>query len=146
MVCIYCAHDTCVTNSRHQRRANNIWRRRKCANCSATFTTTEQADLTQALLVRRTISLEPFQRDKLFLSVYDSLRHRHTATQDATALTATIICMLTPHITNAQIDREYIINTAAEVLEHFDNTAATHYRAFHQSRADSRHAHIMQAP
>lgn len=131
MVCIYCSADTQVINSRHQKRANNVWRRRKCTGCGAVFTTTEAADLSQTIRVRRTMNgLENFSRDALFVSVHDSLRHRPTAAADASALTATIITRLLARQT-ATIDREYIVATATDVLEHFDMAACTHYQAYH---------------
>lgn len=131
MVCIYCTADTHVVNSRHQRRANTVWRRRKCSTCSAVFTTTELPDLSQSILVRRTMrKVENFSRDTLFISIYDSLRHRPTAAADAGALTTTIITRLLAR-QSATIGREHIVAAATDVLEHFDAAACTHYRAFH---------------
>ena len=130
MVCPYCLSNTDVVNSRPQKRANAVWRRRKCQNCTAVFSTTESIDLTQAVSVRRTISLEPFARDVLLLSIHDSLRHRPTAATDATGITNTIITRLLP-AKNATIDREHIVAMSMDVLEHFDRTAWTHYCAFH---------------
>lgn len=132
MVCIYCGGKTQVTNSRHQKQANNVWRRRKCLECSAIFSTIEQPDLSQALSVRRTTHLEPFQRDLLFVSVYESLKHRKTALADATAITNTIIAQLRPFITQGILTIEHITEVSGAVLENFDTAAATHYRAYHQ--------------
>lgn len=131
MVCIYCGSDTQVTNSRHQKRANQVWRRRKCLNCGALFSTTEGADTSQALSVQKKNGLEPFSRDMLLLSVYDSLRHRKTALQDATALTSTIISALTPLADNAVIERDVIVTITTTVLGRFDKPAAISYSAFH---------------
>lgn len=131
MVCIYCGSDTQVVNSRHQKRVNQVWRRRKCAACGAIFSTTEGANTSQALSVQKSNGLEPFSRDMLFISVYDSLRHRKTAQADATALTNTIISTLTPLADNAVIDRDVITTVTTTVLQRFDKPAATSYRAFH---------------
>ena len=131
MKCVYCGGDTQVTNSRHQKRVNQVWRRRKCQSCGAIFSTTEGADTSQALSVQKKNGLEPFSRDMLLLSVYDSLRHRKTALQDATALTATIISMLTPLADTAVIDRDVIATVTSTVLQRFDKPAASHYQAFH---------------
>ena len=131
MVCIYCSAETKVTNSRHQKRLNQVWRRRKCLNCGAIFSTTEGANTSQALSVLKKNGLEPFSRDTLFISVYDSLRHRKTVLDDATALTSTIISTLTPLATDAVIDRDVIATVTTTVLGRFDKPAASHYQAFH---------------
>lgn len=131
MVCVYCGSDTQVINSRHQKRLNHVWRRRKCRFCKAIFTTTETADTTSALRVRTTGSLEPFLRDNLLMSVYDSLRHRKTALTDATELTATILSNVYDLADNGVVDREAIVTVTTAVLERFDKVAAVHYKAFH---------------
>lgn len=131
MVCIYCQSDTQVVNSRHQKRQNQVWRRRKCIHCQAVFTTLEAVDFSQAVTVVRNQTYEPFSRDTLLLSVYDSLKHRKTASSDATALVTTIIGQLVAFIETAQLTREQIVAVTSEVLERFDGVAATHYRAFH---------------
>lgn len=74
---------------------------------------------------------EPFSREKLLLSIYDSLRHRKTAVTDATALTETIWSKLYPRISDATLPRELIVQIAIEVLKRFDKAAATSYAAFH---------------
>lgn len=131
MVCIYCGGDTQVTNSRPQKRLNHIWRRRKCLNCEAIFSTSEAPDLAASWRILKSTGLEPFSRDNLFLSLYDSLRHRKTAQSDATALTDTIVSNVTHHISNGQLERNQLTSEATEVLKRFDNVAATHYAAFH---------------
>lgn len=135
MVCPYCGHKTHVVNSRPQKRQRATWRRRACINCGSIFTTIEQVQTDTVLVVSKKNSLEPFSRDKLFLSVYDSLKHRKTALSDATNLTATIWSKLSPHIDSASIDSLVIVEVAAAVLERFDRSAATHYRAFHPLQA-----------
>lgn len=131
MVCIYCGNETGVINSRHQKKVNQVWRRRQCRNCAAIFTTLEGVDLSNALRIQKDTAYEPFSREKLLLSVYDSLRHRPTAVEDASALTATILSKLDPYIQDAAIDRDALVTLSITVLERFDKPAATHYRAFH---------------
>lgn len=133
MVCIYCGQETQVINSRHQKRTNQVWRRRKCLACQAVFTTLEGVDAAQALRVKNGKRFEPFSRDKLLLSIYDSLRHRKTAVTDATGLTATVMSLLYQSISEATLERESIVEITSAVLERFDKAAATHFRAFHPS-------------
>lgn len=131
MVCIYCGSETRVINSRPQKRTNRVWRRRTCLSCGTTFTSIEAVDLSGSVRVRDPKSLQPFQRDKLFLSIYDSLKHRKTATADATALTDTVISRLSAYMKDATVDKNNIIATTLKVLKRFDRVAATYYAAFH---------------
>lgn len=132
MVCIYCHGDTKVINSRLQIKRNNVWRRRKCLECGAITSTTEAVDLARSISVRRKMKIEPFERDKLMLSVYNSLRHRKSALGDSTAITETVIAgLLKTQITHAVIDSEHIKELAIKSLSNFDKAAATSYQAFH---------------
>ena len=132
MLCIYCGGETQVTNSRLQKKANWVWRRRECSKCSGVFTTLEQADLATSLLYKtKTGHFEPFSRDKLFLSIYNSLKHRKTSPSDATSLTATVMVNLSGHIKDATIQRDDIIRVTTEVLKRFDRSASTAYDAYH---------------
>jgi transcriptional repressor NrdR len=136
MVCIYCQHETKVVNSRPQKRLNRVWRRRTCQTCVVTFTSSEAVDLSGSITVRGSGHLEPFQRDKLFMSVYDSLKHRKTALSDATSLTDTIISKLYPNMKEALVGTALIIKITSDVLNNFDRVAAIHYQAFHNLNAN----------
>ncbi len=131
MVCIYCSHKTQVINSRLQKKLNQTWRRRHCDNCQGVFTTIEGVDWYSSLVVKKVKALEPFQRDKLFVSVFDSLKHRKNACKDATALTATIMSKLAANIDTASLVAGKIGQVAAETLKNFDHAAYTHYTAYH---------------
>lgn len=132
MVCIYCGGETQVVNSRHQKRSNQVWRRRQCQTCQGIFTSYEAADLTGSLLFRATLGhVEPFQRDYLFLSVHQAVGHRKTAAEDARALTDTIVGRLRGHIQDAGIERTQLVSVTTEVLKRFDRAAASAYAAYH---------------
>ncbi|HEX7368474.1 MAG TPA: hypothetical protein VF261_02360 [Candidatus Saccharimonadales bacterium] len=132
MVCIYCGGDTDVVNSRQQKRANQVWRRRKCRSCGAVFTTTEQARYEAAWRVTSPSGgLVPFNRDKLLLSLHKSLEHRSSSLGDAAALTDTVIAKLRGQSHNGIIEAAIIAQTAFAALERFDKPAAVSYRAFH---------------
>ncbi len=135
MVCIYCGKDTQVVNSRHQRRNNQIWRRRQCVSCKNIFTSVEQASLAGSVVIRKNSKdIEPFSREKLFLDIYDCLKHRKTAVSDAKALSDTIISRLIPRIKDASLTHEDIIESVSEVLRRFDKAAHVHYLAFHKDQ------------
>lgn len=132
MVCIYCRAKTAVVNSRSRKRTNETWRRRQCAKCQNVMTTLESVDFTKAVLVNNVNgNMEPFQRDLLFVSIYESLKHRKDAPRVATALTDTILGKLLPIITNASLKREDIVSEATVALRRFDRAAGVHYAAYH---------------
>ena len=131
MVCIHCQSKTQVINSRHQKRSNQVWRRRRCIN-GHVFTTQEATEISSVWLVSdRTGALRPFERDRLFMSLHNSLQHRTTAIRDAGALADTIMQQLVPEITNGVISSLSIRDAAQVALDRFDSAASTHYRAFH---------------
>lgn len=130
MVCIYCGNPTKVINSRTQKRLNQKWRRRQCINCGAILTTIEQIEMTSALRVKSNKQYEPFLRDELFLSIYEAVRHRKRALEDAIGLTETVLSSLTPS-GDASVDREHIVSEASKVLKRFDLVGAALYEALH---------------
>ena len=139
MVCIYCGSKTQVTNSRHQRRANQTWRRRECINCRAIFTTEEQAKLGEHWLVEHKNSkdsqkskFEAFERDVLFLSLYESLKHRNAPVKEAKDLTDTVISKLASTVRDGRLQTETIAQVCLVALNRFDKAAATSYEAFHK--------------
>jgi transcriptional repressor NrdR len=135
MVCIYCDGKTDVINSRPQKRLNRVWRRRHCQACRAIFTTIEAGALNESLMVRPKTpkqALQPFLRDKLYLSVVASCRHRKNAVTDATALTDTVIGKLTKATDSGVVYRDQLRTIVKEALQRFDQVAAVHYSAFHK--------------
>lgn len=132
MVCIYCGHKTSVINSRKSGKTNTTWRRRRCLSCKAIATSRENYDLDSSLRVRSNSGrLEPFSRDKMFLSIYKSLSHRKTSLEDAGALGDTVIGHLFNLQTNGVITRQALAELTQSVLARFDKAAATYYAAHH---------------
>lgn len=132
MVCIYCRATTRVTNSRPQIRSNAIWRRRQCQKCQAIFTTQERPDLSASLaFFQPKTGLVPFSRQTLFLSLYNSLRHRQNAQEDAESLTDTIVGALLRTNSQAAVERDQLVSLAQQTLQRFDTAAAVSYNAFH---------------
>ncbi len=139
MICTYCGSETQVINSRHQKRTNSVWRRRKCTVCEQVFSTSEQVDYEKSWVVQygdaktsKASKPRPFIRDKLLMSVHASLGHRPTALSDALGLTQTIVGTL-----GKLVDQEGGLYSAAiatisvDTLQRFDKVAATMYRAYH---------------
>lgn len=134
MVCIHCQLETQVSNSRLQKKLNRVWRRRTCT-LGHVFTTLETADYASQWLVTGTSRrLQPFVRDKLFISIYQSLQHRKTALSDAGALADTIVQKLSTQIVDGVIASTTVSSVAQVALNRFDSAASSHYQAFHPSK------------
>lgn len=136
MVCLYCSSSTVVKNSRLQNRNNHIWRRRACLSCGVIFTTIERPDLSQSFVVgdNNLHTMEPFNRDRLYVDIYESCKHRPKAIDEAASLTQTIINNLLSKQPGAVIHKQTIAKQAYGVLKRFDSTAATFYAAYHNIR------------
>lgn len=136
MECIYCGSATSVVNSRPQKRSNSIWRRRKCLRCGAIFTSRESIDLSGALALQKQKSgqLQPFSKDKLLISIYESCRHRPNGSDDSAHLTQTIIDRALPLAGSGAIKQDDLIAIAIATLESFDKTAAAVYKAYHPTK------------
>lgn len=72
-----------------------------------------------------------FQSDKLFLSIYESLKHREGAIEDARSLAESVIGRLDYKTQKGIFSTELIKETTVVCLSRFDKAAGTHYRAFH---------------
>ncbi|MGH7237558.1 MAG: hypothetical protein ACREGF_03425 [Candidatus Saccharimonadales bacterium] len=135
MVCIYCGRPSRVINSRLQKKPNRIWRRRACTSCQAVWTTVEALDERGAIAVCREKSgkIVPFSADELFISLYESCRHRPLATRDARALCDTIASQILSAKNQPQaglVALGDIQLTAERVLKRFDRTSYVHYQAY----------------
>lgn len=132
MQCIYCLGDTRVNNSRPTKTTNGVWRRRQCQTCGAIFTSREAADLEASVVfAREDAQLEPFSRDRLLTSIYESCKHRSDSSAVAGPLTDTIIhALLTQSKAPSVVERQALVRTAHLTLLRFDEYAARHYEAY----------------
>jgi transcriptional repressor NrdR len=133
MVCVYCGHETKVTNSRLQKRSNQVWRRRQCEACKAVFTTHEAVDLSQTLLVGSSGSQHPFLPDRLYSDLLETLQDRKDKYIAAREVTSTIIQKLQKNTNGPLFSTKLISKTAAEILKRFDKRAYLRYIAEHPS-------------
>jgi transcriptional regulator NrdR family protein len=88
----------------------------------------------EPLLAVRSVTgtLEPFSRDKLLLSLYQSLGHRKEPVRDAGALVDTVIGQLQQRLAgSAHIESSTLKHTVQLCLLRFDKLAGKHYDATH---------------
>lgn len=134
MECYVCGHDTKVVNSRHQSRLNQVWRRRVCINCDYIFTTIEKIDLERAMMIKfDNENITPFIKEKLLISIDNSLGHRLDHISEAISLTNTVITKLQTNYKTPLLSKKDILATVEEVLKNFDNVAAVYYSAYHKT-------------
>jgi transcriptional repressor NrdR len=133
MQCVYCGHETKVTNSRQQKRNNQVWRRRKCVVCKAVFTTHEAVDLPSALLVQSGTSAKPFLPDLLFTEVLLALQDRKNCYIDAREATNTVINQLLKMPGKPLFTPQQISQAASRVLGRLDKRAQLRFIAEHPS-------------
>lgn len=131
MICIFCAKETKVTNSRPKKKSPSIWRRRQCESCKAIFSTREKPNLSLSIKVQNSSgNLEPFSEDKLFLSIKDSLSHRKGSLSHSRQLTDTVVSRLLLK-SSGQITRSEIVTVTYKIIRRFDRPAATYYKSHH---------------
>lgn len=77
MYCPVClTHDTKVTDSRLAEDGFTIKRRRECQKCSFRFSTYEQMEILNLVVIKRNGSKEPYLREKLEAGLKKSLEKR----------------------------------------------------------------------
>lgn len=86
---------------------------------------------TSLLTITSDSQSKPFSRDELLLHIYDSLKHRKTAMNDATALTDTIIGRIVSKNSEAIITNAYLSDIVDDVLQNFDKVSSIHYQAYY---------------
>jgi transcriptional repressor NrdR len=126
MVCPYCGNESQVYNSRAREQGQVVWRRRHCATCGASWTTHEQVVDETTYRVAKNGKVTRFERETLFCSLYECLKHRKKAPTEANQLTNTVI-------TKLRLKRQPIIETSAikaaaeQTLTAFDPLAGQLY-------------------
>lgn len=133
MVCLYCGNKTRVTNSRLQRRSNQVWRRRQCKACKAVFTTLEAINLPTTLIVDSGSRSEPFLPDKLYTELLLALQDRKDCYEAAREVTNTTIKELLKLPDKPLYRPEQISFVAGGVLKRLDRRAYLRYAAEHPS-------------
>lgn len=130
MVCYYCKKNTVIINSRHKVKQNNTWRRRKCLNCQSIMTTSEDYDLSSLIMVQNSSNtLKPFNRDMLFLSIYNCFGHIKQPLAISKSLTDTVLSRVILEQSSPKITTKLISSITYTVLSRYDRLAANQYIA-----------------
>jgi transcriptional regulator NrdR family protein len=134
MVCIYCGSETCVTNSRLQKRANHIWRRRRCSKCKTVFSTIEKTDYSLSFIVEKNNGrLEAFIPEKIFVSIYKSIDHMANNQEKAKFLTDTVVSKLLSTPLNSKISSYIIGQIVADTLKNYNMAAFIKYKSYQEN-------------
>ena len=133
MICLYCGGDTHVTNSRLQKRNNQVWRRRECLVCHAIFTTHESVELVSALSVDKSGQNQPFLPDLLLKELMLALSHRKDVYTASREVLGTIVRNLVALPQKPLYKPSDISKVTSKVLKHFDKQAHLRYLAEHTS-------------
>lgn len=101
-------------------------------SCDSIFTTSEKVDLSKALIVTTgSGKINSFDDQILFISIYESLKHRNSAFFEAKEITATVIGKIISIVNSPKLSTSDIKRIAYSTLKTFDNDSATIYAAYH---------------
>ncbi|MDF2612566.1 MAG: Ribonucleotide reductase regulator NrdR-like protein [Clostridia bacterium] len=82
MKCPYCGEsDSKVLNSRPVNDSESIRRRRQCEKCDRRFTTYEKIETIPIMIVKKNLTREPFDREKLLKGILRSCNKRSISLQ-----------------------------------------------------------------
>jgi transcriptional regulator NrdR family protein len=139
MFCINCFHkSTSVSNSRPNKKQPQVWRRRSCSNCQATFTSYERPSLADNKPITQSDgSTDTFNLGRLILSISKAFTHSpNDAKYQTLWLAQTVEDTLSTE--RQTITPEDIAATTHQVLKKFDELAAVQYAAQHQLISSTR--------
>jgi transcriptional repressor NrdR len=107
MKCPFCGNnDTQVKDSRPSDDGKSIRRRRECSSCGRRFTTFENFQLQQIIIIKSDDRRELFDRDKISRSIAVALNKRPTKQSAATDIVGDIEQMLVEEARNEVSSKE----------------------------------------
>jgi len=107
MKCPFCGNnDTQVKDSRPSDDGKSIRRRRECSSCGRRFTTFENFQLQQIIIIKSDDRRELFDRDKISRSIEVALNKRPTKQSAATDIVGDIEQMLVEEARNEVSSKE----------------------------------------
>lgn len=137
MVCPNCLNSqTQVYNSRHVKKNNSTWRRRRCKICNFTFTTIESLDLSSFIKIKKNNKLEPYSKAKLSLSIANSCRHLDNSNEATFYLLDTIEKEILHTKKEGIISVSVIVKICLRILKHYNTRAFLRYITEHPEIQD----------
>ncbi|MBC2777512.1 transcriptional regulator NrdR [Parasphingopyxis marina] len=138
MRCPFCAHDSSqVKDSRPTEDGATIRRRRQCDGCSARFTTFERVQLRELTVMKSENRREPFNRDKVHLSVTLACRKRGIEPERIDQLVSGLQRQLETS-GETEIDSSRIGEMVMDALQQLDSVAyirfASVYKDFREAK------------
>lgn len=134
MKCPYCSfHDTKVLDSRPTDDNMSIRRRRACVNCHRRFTTYERYEEVPLIVIKKDLTREPFDRNKIFKGMLRSCEKRPVSVDSLEAATNDIEIELN-HLNQKEITSRLIGEMVMDKLKELDKISyirfASVYRDF----------------
>jgi transcriptional repressor NrdR len=124
--CPYCSGDSSVTETRVT--ADGMRRRRVCTVCKRRFTTYEKVGAPALKVQKRDGTLEPFEGDKLFVSLQRVAAHRGVRDDDLRRVARDIEATLVDS-GRKSIAWNDIVSLALDRLKNIDSIAAHRFAA-----------------
>lgn len=130
MKCPYCRYeDTEVFNSRATKFQTQIWRRRKCLSCGASFTTYEAPDLSFLRVIKKTGKKQRYSRAKLFAGIYGAFLSIPSKETTVDAVTETIESKLLD-TRKKELTSTEVATIVLSTLKHFNTAAFVRFLAY----------------
>lgn len=136
MKCPYCNSEmTKVIDSRPSEESNAIRRRRQCDACNRRFTTYETIESAPLIVIKKDLSREPFNRDKIISGVIRSCHKRPVSMKRIDELIDEIENTLYNTL-NKEIESSYIGALVMEKLKEIDEVAYVRFASIYREFKD----------
>lgn len=133
MRCPFCSHpDTQVKDSRVNEDGYTIRRRRSCPKCGSRFTTIEQVQMRELIVVKKNDVRVPFEREKLYRSILLALRKRQIDNDKVDQLVNRIVRQL-ESAGEQEIRSSFIGELVMEELLDLDKVAYVRYASVYKN-------------
>ena len=136
MKCPFCGNkDTKVIDSRVMGDGYSVRRRRECPKCRARFSTKEELEIFDLIVIKRDGRREPYQREKLILGIKKALEKRPYEYEEFWKLIKKIEIEIQSY-QKPEIKSEVIGEIVMKHLKKFDKVAYVRFASVYKSFED----------
>lgn len=135
MRCPICEDDTKVLDSRVALDGITVRRRRECAKCGFRFSTIEEIEILDMVIVKRDSRKEMYNKEKLRSGIKKALEKRNHSEEEVSQLVRDIETHL-QKIKKTEIESSQIGDIVMEHLKKFDEVAYIRYASVYRSFED----------